>query len=85
MGASTARKWHEYFKARVSSRPDHADFDDSHIEDGYAKWSSMPNGRRVLIGSTTGLTVLGMAAYLSRSMPVARAWRAVFGARKWLT
>lgn len=62
----SAEVWHEYLKREFLPDPDHADFDDSHIEDGYAKWSSMPNGRRVLIGSTTGLTVLGMAAYLEQ-------------------
>ena len=58
--------WHSHFKREFLPDPDHADCDDSHIKDGYVKWSAMPNGSRVLIGSTTGLTVRGMAAYLEQ-------------------
>ena len=62
----SAEVFHEYFKREFLPDPDRADCDDSHIKDGYVKWSAMPNGSRVLIGSTTGLTVRGMAAYLEQ-------------------
>ena len=58
--------WNEYFKREFLPDPDHDDFDDSHVKDGFRKWSDMPNGLRVLVGSTTGLTVRGMAAYLEQ-------------------
>lgn len=62
----SAEVFHEYFKREFLPDPDHVGCDDSHINDGYVKWSAMPNGSRVLIGSTTGLTVRGMAAYLEQ-------------------
>lgn len=59
--------WHEYFKREFLPDPDRADCDDSHIKDGYVKWASIPSRETpVLIGSTTGLTVRGMAAYLEQ-------------------
>lgn len=62
----SADVWHEYFKREFLPDPDLVDCDDSHIKEGYVKWGAMPNGLRVLIGSTTGLTVRGMAAYLEQ-------------------
>ena len=62
----SADVWHEHLKREFLPDPDRADCDYSHIKDGYVKWSAMPNGSRVLIGSTTGLTVRGMAAYLEQ-------------------
>lgn len=62
----SAEVFHEYFKREFLPDPDHVDCDDSHIKDGYAKWATTPGGERVLVGSTTGLTVRGMAAYLEQ-------------------
>ena len=62
----SAEVFHEYFKREFLPDPDRADCDDSHIKDGFAKWARTPKGTNVLIGSTTGLTVRGMAAYLEQ-------------------
>ncbi len=62
----SAEVWHEYFKREFLPDPYCSDCDGSHIKDGFAKWAMTPKGTNVLIGSTTGLTVRGMAAYLER-------------------
>lgn len=62
----SAEVFHEYFKREFLPDPDHSDFDDTHVKDGYRKWADMPNGMRVLVGSTTKLTVRGMSAYLEQ-------------------
>lgn len=58
----TAEVWHEHFKREFL--PD--EFDAEQCKDGYRKWDYTPNGERVLIGSTTQLTVRGFAIYLQR-------------------
>ena len=35
---------------------------------GYRKWDYLPNGERVLVGSTTQLTVFGMSEYMEQLM-----------------
>lgn len=63
----SAETWNEFFKREFLPDPDSADCDDSHIKDGFAKWASIPwRETPALIGSTTGLTVRGMAAYLEQ-------------------
>lgn len=62
----SAEVFHEYFKREFLPDPDHSDFDDTNVKDGYRKWADMPNGMRVLVGSTTQLTVKGMSAYLEQ-------------------
>lgn len=60
--AHSAEVWHEYFKRELL--PD--EFDPTLCKEGYEKWSHGPTGERYLIGSTTQLTVKGMANYLEQ-------------------
>ena len=62
----SAEVWHEHFKREFLPDPDRADCDLSQVKDGFRKWSTTPGGICVLVGSTTGLTVRGMAAYLDQ-------------------
>jgi len=52
--------WHEYFKKEFL--PEF--FDQNHCKEGYVKWAQTPDEERVLIGSTTQLTVAGFAYYM---------------------
>jgi hypothetical protein len=56
----TAEVWHEHFKREYLPEV----FDDELCKAGYRKWDYLPNGLRVLVGSTTQLTVRGFALYL---------------------
>ncbi|MCR4297557.1 MAG: recombination protein NinB [Gallionella sp.] len=64
----SAEVWHEYFKREYL--PEDGKYGDLDIEllakEGYRKWASDPAGERVLIGSTTQLTVRGMAQYMQQ-------------------
>ena len=62
----SAEVFHEYFKREFLPDDKSTDFDDRHVKDGYKKWGITPVGDRVLIGSTTQLTVRGMSEYLSQ-------------------
>ena len=62
----SADVWHEHFKREFLPDPDRADCDQSHVKDGFRKWCTTPGGLSVLLGSTTGLTVRGMASYLEQ-------------------
>lgn len=57
-----AEIWHEYFKREFL--PD--EFDPEQCRDGYEKWAIDPTGSQVLIGTTTELTVRGMALYIQQ-------------------
>jgi hypothetical protein len=57
----SAKVWHEYFKANLLPN----EFDPVLCRDGYVKHEYGPDGEPVLIGSTTLLTVKGMALYLT--------------------
>lgn len=54
--------WHEYFKAQFLPE----DFYPELCKEGYRKWDFDPGGNRVLIGSTTGLTIKGFSQYLEQ-------------------
>lgn len=54
--------WHEF--AKRNFLPD--EFDPELCLEGYRKWGFDPAGERVLIGSTTQLTVKGMSQYLEQ-------------------
>ena len=54
--------WHEYFKREFL--PEEAE--PELTKDEYRKWDYTPAGERVLIGSTTQLTVKGFAQYLEQ-------------------
>jgi hypothetical protein len=58
----SAEVWHEFAKRQFL--PD--DFDPDLCLEGYRKWDIDPAGERVLVGSTTQLTVKGMAQYLEQ-------------------
>lgn len=58
----SADVWHEHFKREYLPE----EFDEALCKVGYRKWDYLPNGDRVLVGSTTGLTVRGFAEYLTK-------------------
>ncbi|CUJ70041.1 MULTISPECIES: recombination protein NinB [Achromobacter] len=57
-----AESWHEQFKRDFLPE----EFDSELCLEGYRKWEYTPRGDRVLVGSTTMLTVKGMAQYLTQ-------------------
>lgn len=58
----SAEVWHEHFKRMYLPE----EFDEEMCKEGYRKWDFTPSGERVLIGSTTQLTVRGFALYLKQ-------------------
>jgi hypothetical protein len=56
----SAEAWHHHFK--IAFLPE--EFDPELCKDGYQKWDYSPFDGRILIGSTTQLTVKGMAEHL---------------------
>lgn len=54
--------WHEHFKREHLPE----EFDPELCKEGYRKWSISPSGNRVLVGSTTQLTVKGFSEYLEK-------------------
>lgn len=54
--------WHEHFKAEFLPE----EFDEELTKVGYQKWDYTPGGNRVLVGSTTQLTVKGFSQYLEQ-------------------
>ncbi|TAL90931.1 MAG: hypothetical protein EPN62_00935 [Candidimonas sp.] len=57
-----AETWHEHFKRQYLPE----EFDPELCKEGYQKWDYTPTGERVLIGSTTQLTIKGFAQYLTQ-------------------
>lgn len=58
----SAETWHEHFKREYLPE----EFDPELCKEGYQKWDYTPSGERILIGSTTQLTVRGFALYLQQ-------------------
>lgn len=58
----TAEVWHEQFKRDFLPE----EYDPELCKEGYVKWQITPRGDRALVGSTTMLTVKGMAQYLTQ-------------------
>jgi len=58
----TAEAWNEHMKREYLPE----EFDPELCLEGYRKWDYTPRGERVLVGSTTDLTVKGMAQYLTQ-------------------
>ena len=58
----SAEVWHEQFKREYLPE----EFDEALTKEGYRKWDITPKGDRVLIGSTTELTVRGFALYMQQ-------------------
>ncbi|MGK5049908.1 recombination protein NinB [Janthinobacterium sp. GB4P2] len=59
----SAEVWHEYFKAQFL--PEQFDLDLCKSEK-YQKWDFGPGGDRVLVASSTDLTIKGFAQYLDQ-------------------
>lgn len=59
----TAEVWHEWYKREFLPEDDDPEL---HLlaKEGYRKWDYDPSGERVLVGSTTQLTVRGFSQYL---------------------
>lgn len=60
----SAEVWHENSKELYLPDETAPDFDPSLVKEGYRKYDFTPSGRRVLVGSTTQLTVRGFALYM---------------------
>lgn len=73
----TAEVWHEHFKAEFLPEFPSEEF----TREGYQKWDYKPNGERILIGSTTQLTVKGFAQYLEQVMAFGAGLGVMFSAR----
>lgn len=58
----SADVWHETFKRLYLPE----DEQEGITKSGYRKWDYMPNGERVLVGSTTDLTVKGFSEYMEQ-------------------
>jgi len=58
----SAEVWHEHFKKEYLPEQ----FDAELCKEGYVKWDFTPGGDRILVGSTTQLTVKGFAQYLTQ-------------------
>lgn len=54
--------WHEHFKRLYLPEEFNADL----CKEGYRKWDFTPAGEKVLVGSTTELTVKGFSQYLEQ-------------------
>lgn len=57
----SAEVWHNFFKKELLPE----EFDPALCKEGYTKWCYDPAGDRVLVGSSTELTVKGFAEYLT--------------------
>jgi hypothetical protein len=60
-----AEVWHEHYKRQFLPEEDGPT---KRCRKGYRKWVFLPSGERDLIGSTTQLTVFGMAEYMTQVM-----------------
>ena len=63
----SAEVWHEHMKElflpETFQSPEHqADI----VKEGYRKYDTSPSGKRILVGSTTELTIKGFAIYLQQ-------------------
>jgi hypothetical protein len=72
----SAELWHEFFKREYL--PD--EYDPELCKEGYRKWDYSPGGERVLIGSTTELTIKGFAQYLTQIEAHGASLGVMFGA-----
>lgn len=74
----SAEVWHELFKREFLPE----EFDIELTKDGYEKWSIGPTGERYLIGSTTNLTVKGMAQYITNIFAFGSSYGVQFGTKE---
>ncbi len=73
----SAEAFHEFFK-----RDFLPEIESDQTKDGYVKWVISPSGDRILVGSTTQLTVKGMARYLEQVYAYGASMGVQFGARE---
>lgn len=72
-----AEVWHETYKRLYLPE----EFDADLTKEGYRKWAIDRDGERVMIGSTTQLTVKGFARYLEQVIADGAAMGVQFGMR----
>ena len=58
----SANAWHYYFKQLYLPEG----FNPELCKEGYRKWDYSPTGERILVGSTTQLTIKGFSNYLTQ-------------------
>jgi hypothetical protein len=60
--------WHEHFKEQYLPDQNSPEFDPELVKDPdtYKKYDFTPSGKRVLVGSTTELSITGFALYLEQ-------------------
>lgn len=58
----SAEVWHEFFKKEFLPE----EFTEGITKESYRKWDFDPKGDRILVGSSTQLTVKGFAQYLTQ-------------------
>lgn len=73
----SAEVWHEMFKREYLPEA----FDEELTKESYRKWDIDPKGERVLVGSTTQLTIKGFALYLEQVIAYGAGLGVMFGAR----
>ncbi len=64
----SAETWHEQYKREYLPDENKPDFNPSHVksQETWRKWGYLPNGERVLLGSTTRLSKRGMSDYVTQ-------------------
>ena len=79
----SAEVWHQHFKQ--SFLPETTDPELARLvkdADNWRKWDYLPTGERVLVGSTTDLTVYGFSQYLEQVFAYGASLGVMFGAGK---
>lgn len=74
----SAEVWHEFYKEQFLPLT----FDAEMTKEGYRKYDESPCGKKILIGSTTHLTVKGFAQYLLEVEAHGASLGVEFGARE---
>ena len=75
--------WHEHLKGLfLPEKFDSLEHREMMVKDGYKKWDMSPSGRRILVGSTTDLTVKGFALYLQQVEAFGANLGVMFGVRE---
>ena len=74
----SAEVWHDFFKREYLPE----EHDQELTKEGYRKWDIDPKGERVLVGSTTQLTIKGFALYLEQVTAYGAGLGVMFGMRE---
>lgn len=70
--------WHYYFKQQFLPE----EYDRELTKKGYKKWDYTPDGERILVGSTTQLTVKGFSQYLTQIEAFGASLGVMFGVKE---